>query len=52
MIRCAHCGALMARDRNCSDLAVLVLHWMDEHPREYAERHPESRSVMAEAGLL
>lgn len=52
MITCADCGAVMRRDPLCSDLAVIVLHWMSEHPREYAERHPDSRPYLVEAGLL
>jgi hypothetical protein len=31
----------MARDPLCSDLAVLTLHWMSEHPRRWAQMHPD-----------
>jgi hypothetical protein len=42
VITCALCGSRMVRSSFCSDLAVLVLHWMSEHPVEYARGHPES----------
>jgi hypothetical protein len=42
----------MAPDRHCSALAVLTLHWMENHTAVYVAAHPESRGPLAEAGLV
>lgn len=36
----------MDRDPNCSDLAVLTLHWMTEHRERWAQMHPESAGIL------
>jgi hypothetical protein len=40
-LRCVECDVLLPRDSFCSDLAVLVLHWMSTHPARWLELHPE-----------
>jgi hypothetical protein len=40
-LRCSECYDLMKRDPNCSDLAVLTLHWMSEHPEHWRAMHPQ-----------
>lgn len=49
MLSCAECGRHMDRDPLCSDLGVLVLHWMTEHPARWLERHPEDAWFLAAA---
>ena len=43
---CTACPTRLARDPLCSDLAVLTLHWMSEHPGKWAELHPESAEYL------
>ena len=42
-LRCSVCDRRIPRDPLCSDLGVLVLHWMSEHPGRWLELHPEDR---------
>lgn len=41
MLRCAACDRRFRRDPLCSDLAVLVLHWMSDHRERWLELDPE-----------
>ena len=41
-LRCAECGERMSADPLCSDLAVLTLHWMSQHPARWLQMHPEA----------
>jgi hypothetical protein len=50
-LRCAACNRPLRRDPLCSDLAVLVLHWMSDHPARWLEMHPEDAWFLAPAGL-
>jgi hypothetical protein len=42
-LRCSACGTRLRRDPLCSDLGVLALHWMSQHPARWLELHPEDR---------
>ena len=45
-LRCAECDKRIRRDPLCTDLGVLTLHWMSEHPRKWLEMHPESAEFL------
>lgn len=48
-LHCAACDRSLARDPLCSDRAVLVFHWMSEHPARWLEIHPEDAWFLTEA---
>lgn len=43
---CTKCSRYMKRDPNCSDLAVLTLHWMSKHRKAWLKLHPECEGII------
>jgi hypothetical protein len=45
-LRCAACDRRLPRDPLCSDLGILTLHWMSDHPARWLQLHPEDAAYI------
>lgn len=46
MLRCAACNRRFRRSPLCSDLAILTVHWMNDHRDRWVELHPEDAAYI------